>query len=143
VYYKDDPRYKNGNFTMFPNEALCMDLSVGEIALYLYLLFREDKKTYTCYPSGNQIAKDLNLSRSTVRKYIELLERKGLISTEQTSIYTKKYGKQNGNLKFTILPIKNVADAYFERQIRAQQAKIATEEALRKYDERHKKNNSK
>ena len=128
---------------MFPNEALCMDLSVGEIALYLYLLFREDRKTYTCYPSGYQIAKDLNLSRSTVRKYIELLERKGLISTEQTSIYTKKYGKQNGNLKFTILPIKNVADAYFERQIRAQQAKIATEEALRKYDEKHKKNNIK
>ena len=54
MYYKDDPRYKNGHFTMFPNEALCMDLSVGEIALYLYLLFREDRKTYTCYPSGNQ-----------------------------------------------------------------------------------------
>ena len=139
MYYKDDPRYKNGHFTMFPNEALCMDLSVGEIALYLYLLFREDRKTYTCYPSGNQIANDLHMSRSTVRKYIEMLERKGLISTEQTDIYTKKYGKMNGSLKFTILPIKNVADAYFERQIRAQQAKIAAEEALRRYDERHKK----
>lgn len=140
MYYRDDPRYRDGNFTMFPNEAFQMDLCMGEICLYLYLLYREDRKTYTCYPSANTIAAELQLSRSTVRKYIEMLERKGLISSERTTIYTKKHGARNGNLKYTIHPIKPIADAYFEKQIRKQQAKLAAEEALKRYDARHNRN---
>ena len=58
-----------------------------------------------------------------------MLERKGLISSERTTIYTKKHGARNGNLKYTIHPIKPIADAYFEKQIRKQQAKLAAEEA--------------
>ena len=139
MYYRDDPRYKDGNFTLFPNEAFCMDLCMGELCVYLYLLYREDRKTYTCYPSANTIADDLKISRPTVRKYVEMLERKGLISTEQTSVYTKKHGKMNGNLKYTILPIKNVADAYYEKQIRIQQAKLNAQEALKRYEARHNK----
>lgn len=140
MYYKDDPRYKDGNFTMFPNEAFRMDLCMGEICLYLYLLYREDRKTYTCHPSANTIAEALQTSRSTVRKYVEMLERKGLISTERTTVYTKKRGTANGNLKYTIHPIKPIADAHYERQLQRQRAKLEAEEALRKYEERHKKN---
>ena len=114
---------------------------MGEICLYLYFLYREDRKTYTCYPSANTIAEELQISRPTVRRYIEMLEKKGLISSERTTIYTKKHGSRNGNLKFTIHPIKPIADAYFEKRIRRQQAKLAAEEALKRYDERHNKNN--
>ena len=45
----------------------------------------------------------------------------------------------NGNLKYTILPIKKVADAYYEKQIRIQQAKLNAKEALKRYEARHKK----
>jgi len=69
-----------------------------------------------------------------------MLERKGLISSERTTIYTKKHGARNGNLKYTIHPIKPIADAYFEKQIRKQQAKLAAEEALKRYDARHNRN---
>lgn len=136
MYYKDDKRYKDGNFTLFPNEALCMDLCMGEICVYLYLLYCEDRKTYTCYPSMPTIAKAIGTTKPTVKKYVDMLERKGLIATENTTINTKKHGKINGNLKYTILPIKAVADGYFAQQIRREEAKRRAEEALREYEKR-------
>ena len=136
LYYKDDKRYKDGNFTLFPNEALCMDLCMGEIAVYLYLLFCEDRKTYTCHPSMPTIAKALGATKPTIKKYIDMLESKGLIYTENTTIYTKKHGRVNGNLKFTILPIKTVADKYFEKQLKRQESILQAQEALRKYEKK-------
>lgn len=125
MYYTSHSTFENGNYTMFPNEAFALDLSMGEICVYLYLLYREDRSSYTCYPSANTIARDLKVSRPTVRKYVEMLERKGLINTEYTSIQTKKYGKVNGNLKYTILPIKPVFDAAFQKRILMQENQCA------------------
>lgn len=139
MYYKDEPKYKDGNFTMFPNEAFSMDLSMGEICVYLYLLYREDRKTYTCYPSLTTIADALQTTKPTVRKYVSMLENKGLISTEATTIRTKKYGNIKGNLKYTIHPIKKVADAFFDRQIRIQEAKLKAQQALKKYEKKREK----
>lgn len=130
--YKDHNTFRNGNFTMFPNEAFALDLSMGEICVYLYLLYREDRSSYTCYPSANTIAHDLKVSRPTVRKYVEMLERKGLINTEYTSIQTKKYGKVNGNLKYTILPIKPVFDAAFQKRILMQENQMRIDKFLYK-----------
>ena len=38
------------NFFPLPNEIFSLKLSPGALAIYSYLLFCEDRKTYQCYP---------------------------------------------------------------------------------------------
>ena len=77
------------NFFPLPNEIFMLELSPGEIAVYAYLLYREDRVTYKCYPSYGTIAKALHISRNTVRKYVDKLREKRLIDTEQTMVFTR------------------------------------------------------
>ena len=58
-----------------PNEIFCLDLSAGEIAVYAYLMFCEDRKTFQCHPSYKTIGNAVGLSKNTVKKYID-----GLVS---------------------------------------------------------------
>lgn len=39
------------NYFPLPNEIFCLGLCSGEIAVYAYLLYCEDRKTFQCYPS--------------------------------------------------------------------------------------------
>ena len=88
-----------------PNEIFCLGLSCGEIAVYAYLLYREDRKTFQCHPSFRTIGNALKMSRNTVSKYVKSLEVKRLIITEPTSVITKKGQKRNGSLLYTVRPI--------------------------------------
>ena len=98
-----------------PNEIFCLGLNYGEIAVYSYLMSCEDRKTYQCYPSYNNIGQALNMSKKTVMKYVKSLEDKCLITTEHTTVTLKSGRKQNGNLRYTIRPI-NEARENFNRQ---------------------------
>lgn len=100
-----------------PNEIFCLRLSYGEIAVYSYLLYCENRKSYQCYPSYRSIGKALKMSRNTVSKYVQLLVDKELISTEPTSIFTKDNKKLNGNLLYTILPIEQAKEYFYKRQL--------------------------
>lgn len=113
-YPKRDPIK---DYFPLPNEIFCLGLSSGEIAVYSYLLYREDRKTFQCYPSYRSIGKALNMSRNTVCKYIRQLEEKELISTEPTNIFTKDGKKLNGNLLYTILPIEQAKKHFYDRQL--------------------------
>ena len=88
------------------------------MAIYSYLLYCEDRKTYQCYPSYTSIGKSVGMSVITVRKYVVELEERGLIITEPTSIMIKDGRKRNGSLRYTILPIQNAVDLYNQRQLR-------------------------
>ena len=98
-----------------PNEIFCLGLNSGEISVYAYLMSCEDRETYTCYPSYNTIGKALKMSKQTVMKYVKSLEDKCLITTEHTTVTLKSGQKQNGNLLYTIRPIRE-AKGYFYRQ---------------------------
>lgn len=100
-----------------PNGIFCLGLSAGEIAVYAYLMYCEDRKTFQCYPSFRTIGKALKMSRNTVSKYIKLLEEKQLIRTESTEIYTANSVKRNGNLLYTILPIEQAMMRYYTQQL--------------------------
>lgn len=113
-YPKRDPIK---DYFPLPNEIFCLGLSSGKIAVYSYLLYREDRKTFQCYPSYRSIGKALNMSRNTVCKYIRQLEEKELISTEPTNIFTKDGKKLNGNLLYTILPIEQAKKYFYDRQL--------------------------
>ena len=122
-----------------PNEIFCLNLSCGEIAVYAYLLYRENRKTFKCHPSFRTIGDALKMSRNTVSKYVKSLESKQLIKTEPTEIRTANGVKRNGNLLYTILPIEQAKSLYLEQQLQRTVFQKAYEKAIKKrYD--HKKN---
>ena len=61
------------SFYMVPNEIMRLGLFVGEIAVYNYLMYCEDHKTYQCYPSYRKMGEALGLTRKTVMKYVRSL----------------------------------------------------------------------
>ena len=69
------------------------------------------------------------------------LEKKRLITTEWTMVRTKSGKAHNGTLKYTIRPIQEAIDYYEEIQMKrlyAEAARRRAEEALAKYDEKHR-----
>ena len=40
---------RQGGFFLLPNEIFTLGLRAGEIAVYAYLLFCEDRETHLCY----------------------------------------------------------------------------------------------
>ena len=105
------------NFFPLPNEIFNLGLHPTEIVIYAYLMSIEDRKTFQCYPSYTTIGKHCCLCANTVSKYVRLLEEHGLISTERTSIISRKGLKLNGNLMYTILPIQNAVELHHQRQM--------------------------
>ena len=106
------------NYFPLPNAIFSLGLSPGEIAVYSYLLYCEDRKTYQCYPSYKTIGRAVGMSTNTVQKYITALGEKGFISIESTSIITKTGQKRNGSHRYTIPPIQNAVALYHQRQLR-------------------------
>ena len=102
-----------------PNEIMILGLSAGALAVYNYLLYVEDRKTYQCYPSYKTIGKALKIkSKGTVAKYVRELEDKCLIYTEPTEVILKDGKKRNGNLKYTIRPIQDAIEHYHYEQMK-------------------------
>ena len=100
-----------------PNELLDFDLPAGAVAVYLYLLRHANRKTNQCHPSEAIIAKKLHHSRNTVAKHVRLLEERGFIVTEYTTVITKQGVKRNGNLLYTLIPMHEVMERFYERQL--------------------------
>lgn len=106
------------NYFLVPNEVFDIGLEYGEISVYAYLLRCENRKTYQCHPSYKTIGGAVHMSANTVRKYISGLERKGLVRTEPTMITTKDGRTRNGSLRYTIHPIREALELYYENQLR-------------------------
>ncbi len=107
-----------------PNEIFSLGLEGGAILVYAYLMYCEDRRTYQCYPSYRTIGKAVNMSKNTVRKYVDQLVEHRLIDTEPTSVITRAGIKRNGTLLYTILPISVAVDYHHEQQmLRTQQEK--------------------
>ena len=100
-----------------PNEIFSLNLCFGEIAVYAYLMYCEDRKTFQCHPSYKTIGKAVGMSKNTVRKHVDGLTKKRLITTEPTSVYTQKGEKRNGNLLYTVRPIEDAVEYHYEQQM--------------------------
>ena len=128
-------------FFPVPNVIFNLGLEGGEILVYLYLMYCEDRKTFQCYPGYKTVGSAVGMSVNTVRKYVQSLEKKRLITTEWTMVRTKSGKAHNGTLKYTIRPIQEAIDYYEEIQMKrlyAEAARRRAEEALAKYDEKHR-----
>ena len=110
-------KLKLQNYFPIPNAVFDLDLTDGEILVYAFLLRCEDRRTYQCHPSYATIGRAIGKSVNSVRKYVQGLIQKGLITTERTQIVTKSGETRNGTLLYTILPIQQVIDRQFEKQM--------------------------
>ena len=107
------------NYFPLPNGIYQLGLSAGAIAVYGYLLYIENRETYRCHASYTTIGSAVGISRNTVRKYVQELERRGLILTERTTIVTQDGRIRNGSLLYTILRIQLVIEQFYQEQLEA------------------------
>ena len=105
------------NYYPVPKVICQLGLSPGEIAVYSFLLFCEDRKPSQCYPSYRTIGDAVGMSRNTVCKYVRSLEEKGLIRTERTTVTLKDGRKRNGSLLYTLLPWRQAVEQFHQRQL--------------------------
>ena len=106
------------NYFPTPNEIFSLGLSPGEFAVYAYLLRCADRRTHQCWPGYKTIGAATQMSVNTVRKHVCSLADKGLISTEDTTVFTKTGLKHNGSLLYTIHPFHEVLDAHQQNELR-------------------------
>ena len=106
-----------GHYFLLPNEIFTLGLSPGELSVYAYLIFCEDRETHQCWPNIGRISQHTGMSTNTVAKYIRQLEDKYLIETLPTTVWTLDGTARNGTLLYTILPIQEAVNYHLERQL--------------------------
>ena len=111
------PGVDGGKFFTIPDEVFSLRLGHGALAVYAYLLFLEDRRTHQCHPSYSTIAAATGLAVNTVMKHINKLSDRQLIVVEHTSYMDGKGMKWNGNNRYTILPIQQAVEEYYQRQL--------------------------
>ena len=124
-----------------PNEIFSLGLSTGEIAVYAYLLRCENRKTFQCHPSYKTIGNAVGMSKNTVKKYVDSLIEKQLITAETTAVITKNGVKRNGNLLYTVRPIEDAVEYHYEQQmirLECEMRRQATLKKLADYDRKQK-----
>ena len=106
-----------GHYFLLPNEIFTLGLTPGELSVYAYLMFCEDRETHQCWPSIGKICQHTGMSANTVAKYIKQLEERQLIDVEPTKVRMKSGEVRNGTLQFTIRPIQEAVNYHLERQL--------------------------
>ncbi len=127
---RDNP----GNYFPMPKSIFRLGLESGEILVYTYLMYCEDRKTFQCHPSYSTIGDAIGMNNNTVKKYVDKLERKGLICIEHTTVKTRDGRTHNGSLLYTLQPIKPIEEAHFERELRKAQGRFNAQVALEKFE---------
>ena len=121
-----------GDYFPMPNAVFRLNLNAGEVAVYAFLLYCEDRETYQCHPSYSTIGRAVGMSANTVKKYVSSLEKKGLIFTEHTTVRTRDGRAHNGSLRYTLRPLKPIEEAYFQKKICEAEARLKFKNAMRK-----------
>ena len=106
-----------GHYFLLPNEIFTLGLNPGELSVYAYLIFCEDRQTHQCWPSIGRISQYTGMSANTIAKYIRQLEEKQLIDVEPTKVQTRDGKVRNGALRFTIRPIQEAVNYKLEREL--------------------------
>lgn len=131
-YYPYPKRDAVKNYFPMPNEIFSLDLSSGEISVYSFLMYCEDRKTFQCHPSYKKIGQALRMSQNTVRKYVDSLRKKQLITIEPTQVTMKSGRRRNGNLRYTIRPIEEAVRYHFEQQMIRLEEETQRQKVLKK-----------
>ena len=125
-----------GEFFPMPKSIFRLDLCAGEIAVYAFLMYCEDRKTFQCYPSYSTIGDAVGMSNNTVKKYVDRLESKGLLTTQHTMITTRDGRAHNGSLLYTLQPLQPVEEAFFKRKMLEAAARLKFNQSIEKIEEK-------
>ncbi len=136
-------REASGAYFPLPNSIFRLGLTAGEILVYAYLMYCEDRETYQCHPSYSTIGDAVGMSKNTVKKHVDGLRNKRLITTEYTTVRTKDGRVHNGSLRYTLQPIEPVEEAYFRKRLRLQNAESEARKGLEKLEKKHDKERKK
>ena len=131
------------NYYPLPKVLCRLGLSPGEIAVYSFLMYCENRTTYQCHPSYRAIGRAVQLSENTVRKYVTSLEEKGLIRTEPSTIITKDGRVRNGSLIYTIRPIQEALELNYQRQFLRAERDMERAKAEKRLAELNRQNEKK
>ena len=130
--YYNNKRDIPSTYFPVPKNIFNLGLTLGEILVYVYLMYCEDRQTHTCYPSYSTIGEAVDMSNNTVKKHVKGLEKKGLITTEYTTVKTKDGRTHNGGLLYTLRPLQPIEEAYFQKKIREAAARMKLKLAIEK-----------
>ena len=135
TFYSHNARDIPGEYFPMPKSIFRLGLTAGEILVYTYLMYCEDRKTFQCHPSYKTIGNAVGMSKNTVKKYVDSLIEKQLITAEPTSVITQNGEKRNGNLRYTIRPIREALEQYYEQQLIRLHEEVRRQAALKKLAE--------
>ena len=130
-YYNNQRDIPSTYFPM-PKSIFNLVLTSGEILVYMYLMYCEDRQTHQCHPSYSTIGEAVDMSNNTVKKHVKGLEKKGLITTEYTTVKTKDGRTHNGSLLYTLRPIQPIEESYFQKKIREAEVRRKLKLAIEK-----------
>ena len=125
-------QFSSKNYFTMPNEIFSLGLGAGAIAVYAYLRCLENPSTYQCRPSYTTIGNAVGRAKNTVMRYVDALAEKGLIYTEPTSVLMKSGIKKNGNLRYTLRPIREAVELFHDRQMAAVERTAERQQIQRK-----------
>ena len=70
-YYYLNQKHKLKNVFIISNYVMQLDISATALAIYFYLMYIEDRKTYQCYPSYKTIGKALKIKSKGTRTHLQ------------------------------------------------------------------------
>ena len=91
------------HYSALPNIVWGLGLTACELATYMYLIFRENRQTYRCHPSYEEIGKAIGRDKRSVPKYVNALVEKRLIEVEPTTLTLADGIRCNGTLEYHLL----------------------------------------
>ena len=136
-YYNSNRRDRRGKYFPMPSIIFHLGLNVNEIAILAFLMSIENRKTFQCHPSYARIGKACGISINTVRKYVESLQRRGLIYTEPTKVTTRDGRAHNGSLLYTIMPIQPIVNDYYQEQLSIAEYYAAYTKAMKEHEKKY------
>lgn len=99
----DLPPKPQDHYSPLPNVVWGLGLNACELATYMYLMYRENRKTYRCHPSYEEIGSAIGRNKRSVPKYVAGLVEKRLVEVEPTTLTLKDGTKCNGTLEYHLL----------------------------------------
>lgn len=111
--YEEEPR----NFFPLPRELFSLGLNMGEVAMYAYLMYKEDREDYSCMVSRTDFRDVMEMSSNKVGDVVRTLEDKHFIHTSRTEVRRWDGKLRNGKLKFRVLMIESAKKRLVEMQL--------------------------
>ena len=123
-------------YAALPNAVWGLGLTACELATYMYLIFRENRQTFRCHPSYEEIGRAIGRDKRSVPKYIDGLVEKRLIEVEPTTLTLADGTRCNGTLEYHLLNPRIAVDHFNAQALSSDGVKVPKTRRVRPRRER-------